>query len=57
MSADREEQLVLSGREANRGCLLFTPSLEEPHTGSYAEKLRVNLVRKFHRVQYSIVLR
>lgn len=46
--SNSEEQLMLSGREADRVRLLFAPTLKETHAGSNTEESSVNLIGEFH---------
>src|SRR5262245_51267898 len=41
MAADREQQLVLLGREPSGGCLLLTPSEEPPQAHAKCEQVLV----------------
>lgn len=57
MTSNREQELVLCGRETDRRRLLFAPAFKESHAGSNVQKSSVGLVGKFHFLKYSIVLR
>ncbi len=57
MPADREQQLVLCGRQARRPRLALAPALELPEPGAQGEQASIDVVRQSQSCHDNIVLR